>query len=161
MELLAIGLPGQWPMYIDMSVTGRLLAARLMCQATYNDDFVFVSMGLFCGGADDPEDFLSVLFAYSKATLYALPPSSPTTAADIKAAVYLGPSTWYRSVPLEQQSIGASGGYTPFNNFIQPARPQDPEDMSAPPLFVMKVRCQLNAQAISMCCCAYSPSMFE
>jgi hypothetical protein len=108
-------------------------------QATYNDDFVFISVGLFCG--EDDSDFLSVLFAYAKAALYALPPSSPTTAADIKAAVYLGLSAWYRSVPLKQQSIGASGGYTPFNNFIQPARPQDPEDMSAAPLFVMKVGC--------------------
>jgi len=132
-----------------MRITERLLPALLVRQATYSDDFVFIAVGLFCGRDDDPEsDILALLFAYSKSALYALPPSSPTTAADIKAAVYLGPSAWYRSVPLEQQSIGASGGYTPFNNFIQPARPQDPEDMSAAPLFVMKVRCQHVAQAV-------------
>lgn len=100
---------------------------------------MYISVGLYCGEDDSNSDLLSVLFAYSKPALYALPPSSPTTAADIKAAAYLGPGAWYRSVPVEQQSIGADGGYAPYNNFIQPARPQDPEDMSAPPLFVMKV----------------------
>lgn len=108
-------------------------------QVTYSDDGIFISTAVFCSFEEDAVG-ISTLFALSKEALYRVPPAS-TAAPSFKiyAAVYLAATSWFRSLPVEEQYLGAAGGYTPFNNFIQPARPQDPQDMVEAPLFVMKV----------------------
>lgn len=52
-------------------------------------------------------------------------------------------------------NVGVAGGYTPYNNFIQPARPQDIEDMAAPPLFVMKVGHRTDSPTVPVCFCSH------
>jgi len=108
-------------------------------QVTYSDDGVFITTAVFCGFEEDAAG-ISTLFALSKEALYGVPPvSTGAPSFKIYAAVYLAATSWFRSLPVKEQYWGAAAGYTPFNNFIQPARPQDPADMSEAPLFVMKV----------------------
>lgn len=44
----------------------------------------------------------------------------------------------YRSVPPSGQAL-VENSFKPFNSFIQPARPQEIEDVAKPPVLVMKV----------------------
>lgn len=106
-------------------------------QASYSEDGIFVGMGTYCGdfSHDDGHAFLSVLYAYSKKTLYSKPGDKPC----VWAAAYYGPTSWYRSVPPPAQMV-IEDSFKPFNNYIQPSRPQDKEDVTDKPMFVMKVR---------------------
>jgi len=105
-------------------------------QASFSDDGIFVGMGTYCGDfkQEDTHAFLSVLYAYSKKTLYSEPGDSPV----VWTAAYYGPTSWYRSVPPPAQMV-IEDAFKPFNNYIQPARPQDKDDVADKPLFVMKV----------------------
>lgn len=113
------------------------VARGFRSQGTFTDDAVIVSMGLYCGNfdSDDTRSFLSVVYAYSKRALYTKP---SVGRCRIYAATYLAPTSWYWSVPPSGQAL-VENSFKPFNSYIQPARPQDIEDMSKPPMLVMKV----------------------
>lgn len=112
--------------------------ANATLQGTFSDDAIIVAMGVYCGtfASDETHSFLSVMYAFSKKALYTKPPAHGNT--EIYAATYLSPGAWYRSVPPGGQAL-VEDNFKPFNNYIQPARPQTAEDVSKPPLFVMKV----------------------
>lgn len=115
------------------------LVCSRAAQGTFTDDAIIVSMGVYCGNfeSDEQRTFLSVMYAYSKRALYKKPPPE---GCDIYAATYLAPTSWYRSVPPSGQAL-VEDSFKPFNSYIQPARPQSIEDISRPPMLVMKVRC--------------------
>jgi hypothetical protein len=94
-------------------------------------------MGVYCGNftSDDTRAFMSVVYAYSKRVLYTTPSSKQLR---VYAATYLAPTSWYRSVPPSGQAL-VENSFKPFNSYIQPARPQDIDDVSQPPMLVMKV----------------------
>ena len=77
---------------------------------------------------------MSTLFAYPKDALYGRIDDTPC----VLAATYMGPMSWKSSISHQEQSL-VKEDYRTFNNLITPARPQDPEDVGADPLFVMKV----------------------
>jgi hypothetical protein len=133
-----------------------LLVCCVRLQGTFTDDAVIVSMGLYCGNfdSDDTRAFLSVVYAYSKRALYTKPSSSHCR---IYAATYLAPISWYRSVPPSGQAL-IEPSFKPFNSYIQPARPQDIEDMSKPPMLVMKVRNSLFVPALYIVSYAFCSS---
>lgn len=112
----------------------------LLLQGTFTDDAVIITMGVYCGdfeGGDHRRSFLSVVYAFSKTALYTRPPED---GCNIYAATYFPATSWYRSVPPSGQALVESK-YKPFNNYVQPARPQDVEDVDKPPMLVMKVGC--------------------
>lgn len=78
---------------------------------------------------------MSTLYAYSKAALYGVDAPNPR---NIYAATYMGAMSWKSSITYKEQSL-IREDYRTFNNLITPARPQHPEDVPSPPLFVMKV----------------------
>lgn len=124
-----------------------LAPADASLQGTFSDDAIMVAMGVYCGSfaSDESHSFLSVLYAYSKKALYAKPPAYGDV--EIYAATYLSSGAWYRSVPPGGQAL-VEDNFKPFNNYIQPARPQAAEDVSKSPLFVMKVS---PARSFSAC----------
>jgi hypothetical protein len=77
---------------------------------------------------------MSTLFAFSKARLYDV----DSTSDEVYAATYMGAMSWKSSISYKEQSL-IREDYRTFNNLITPARPQEPEDVSKPALFVMKV----------------------
>ena len=114
------------------------LVLLLLLQGTFTDDAVIITMGVYCGdfeGGDHRRSFLSVVYAFSKTALYTRPPED---GCNIYAATYFPATSWYRSVPPSGQALVESK-YKPFNNYVQPARPQDVEDVDKPPMLVMKV----------------------
>jgi hypothetical protein len=122
---------------VDLSIFPPTSADAFL-QGTFSDDAIVVAMGVYCGSfaSDESHSFLSVMYAYSKKALYSKPPKNG--GCEIYAATYLSSGAWYRSVPPSGQAL-VEDNFKPFNNYIQPARPQCAEDVPKPPLFVMKV----------------------
>jgi hypothetical protein len=132
-------------------------AACLYPQGTFTDDAVIVALGVYCGnfeGADENRAFLSVVFAYSKKALYTKPPED---GCNIYAATYFPATSWYRSVPPSGQAL-VEAKFKPFNNYVQPARPQDYDDVMKRPMLVMKVKPQSWHFADNLTC-AHLPTI--
>lgn len=107
-------------------------------QASYSNDAVYLTTGLYCKSHEGDEQYLSALYAYSKDALYAPCPADKAEHVTLMAATYLAPTAWYRSVDRHARAL-LDDSFKPLNNHIQPSRPQDAGDALAPPLFVMKV----------------------
>jgi hypothetical protein len=122
--------------------------------ASYSDDGVFVTIRGACIPNEDPEgdnySYLSAVLAFSKKTLYTTPsktkghapPCAPHSlfGEQVYRATYLTASSWFFSLPAEDQLLDCDDGLNAFNTYVLPARPQSAKDCSEPHFVMGKVR---------------------